>query len=254
MAVGTPVFERNTNTYKEDERRKERMSAEANHNSRISDNYARLVNPENKIKDIIASIDAEGSQIVQPVVEDIQPVMQRPQAIVNQSPAYFVRNARADADIFRADSPVNTPAEYMLPHPVYTNVTEGEDLRPVSANMQYQTVGVNSSVMPFNSADRDESKITRSTEQTEKESRFVLKRRDKVIWGVVVALIVAAFTLIIINSAVISNLKSDISELEALRQTAVAEYEQVVAEFEDVTSEESVLAAAQAAGLLMITD
>lgn len=255
MAVGTPVFERSTNTYKEDERRKERMSVETNHNSRISDNFARLVNPENKIKDIIASIDAEGSQIVPPVVEDIQPVMQHPKTVVNQAPVYFVRNARADADIFRADSPVNASAEYMPPRPIYTNITEGEDLRPTSVNMQYQTVGVDGSVKPFNSTGvKDKSKISHSAEQPEKENRFVLKRRDKVILGVIVALIVAVFTLIIINSAVIYNLKSDISELETLRQAAVAEYEQVVAEYEDVISEDSVRAAAQAAGIFMITD
>lgn len=267
MAVATPVFERKINTRKtEDERRYEGMSAEDLHNSRISDNYARLVNPENKIKDIVASIDVEGSHVLQPAVEVYEPAMQpamppamppvmqaaQPQAIASPAPAYFVRNARADADIFRADSPVNAPVAYMQAQPVYANSVEDEsdDLRPTSTTIQYQTIGADGAAMPLNSASAmDEGEISRLAEQPRKENGFVLKRRDKVILGVIVTLILAVFALIIVNSAVISNLSADITALETLRDQAMAQYAQVAAVYEDVTSVESVLEAAQAAGI-----
>lgn len=258
MAVATPVFERKINTYKtEDERRYEGMSADELHNSRISDNYARLVNPENKLKDIMASIDAEGSHVVQPAVEESEPVMRsaiqaQPRAAAGPAPAYFVSNARADADIFRADSPINAPAVYMQAQPAYADMAEeeSEDLRPTKTTIQYQTIGADGAVMPFNSASAmGEGEISRPVEQARKESRVVLKRRDKVILGVIVGLILAVFALIIVNSAVISNLSSDISTLETLRDQAVEHRDEVAAVYEDVTSPESVIEAAEQAGI-----
>ena len=258
MAVATPVFERKIN----DERRYEGISAEDLHNSRISDNYARLVNPENKIKDIVASIDVEGSRVIPPVEEEYEPVIQpampslmqatQIQAPASSAPAFFVRNARADADIFRADSPVNAVGSFVQAQPVYANgyEDESEDLRPTNTTIQYQTIGADGAVMPYNSSKvMGEGEIARPAEQTRKENRFVLKKRDKIILGVIVALILTVFALIILNSAVISNLSSDISALETLSDEAMAQYVQVVAEFENAVSPENVLEAAQAAGI-----
>lgn len=257
MAVTTPVFERKVNTQKtEDERRYERMTAEDLHNSRISDNYARLVNPENKLKDIVASIDARGPQVIQYVEEEVQPVIQNAmppvmQTSVNPAPVFFVSNARADADIFRADNPVNARASIMPTQSTYVEryEDENEDLRPTSTTIQYQTIGAGGAVMPSNSSSvRSEGRISRPVEKPRKDGNFVLKKRDKVILGVIVALILTIFTLIIVNSAVISNLSSDISAREALLDEAVAQYEQVEAELNAVTSPESVLEAAQDMG------
>ena len=252
MAVATPVFERKLNTYKtEDERRNERMSAEDIHNSRISDNYARLVNPENTLRDVVASIDVEGSHVLQSPVEkytpEMPPVMQaaQPRVAFNTAPTFFVRNARADADIFRADSPINSRAMFAQPQPAYADYEkESEDLRPTETTIQYQTIGENGAAMPFDSASAmAEGEVVRSKEQARKESRFVLKKRDKIILGVVVALILTVFALIIVNSAVISSLTSEISSLETLYEEAMNGYAQVAAEYAEVTSPEYVLEA-----------
>lgn len=142
MAVATPVIERRTyNQSIESEARSAGMTADELHNARMKDNLARLLNPENKIKDVVASIDADGTQVIQAAPEAVQApersvapsvvygadgIIARPASAVQTpaaeapayapahsaaQPVYVVKNARANADIFRADSPVNRPAQ-----------------------------------------------------------------------------------------------------------------------------------------------
>ena len=101
MAVDTPVLDRIT---VEEERRysiPSRMDvmAEEEHNARIKDTYARLINPNYKIEDVFKRAeDRASAPAVSPAMQSA-PVQERP---------YRVENARADADIFRADSAINS--------------------------------------------------------------------------------------------------------------------------------------------------
>lgn len=292
MAVATPVIERRFSQQINEREERGGMNADELHNARMKDNLARLLNPEYKIKDVVASIDTDGSQVIksaapaadvsaQPAApaqlyeangiiarrapaqrEYVQPVQSAP---VYQQPAqsaaqpvYMVKNARANADIFRADSPVNRPAQAYAPTPAQAYAAarsmaaaqaapavmpaeeESDDLRPTATTIQYQTISADGTAIAGRTRTMQEGEIARPAEREESESKINLTKRDKIIIGVIVGLILAVFVLIIVNSAIISNLNSDISQLEGMADTARAAYESAYSEVENVTSYENV--------------
>lgn len=203
MAVDTPVLDRIT----VDEKRKysvpSRMEilAEEEHNARIKDNYARLINPEYKIEDVFKRAEEKASA---PVAE---PVKQSAHAQVRRSITgghpYKVENARADAAIFRADSAINAQQAQVTAIKPVTAVApseeENEDLRPTPTTIQYQTIGV---------------KKEENTTAANKKSAFVLGKREKIIIAVFVAVVVALITVVLINASIISNLNAEISTVQ----------------------------------------
>lgn len=287
MAVATPVIERRTyNQSIESEARSAGMTADELHNARMKDNLARLLNPENKIKDVVASIDADGTQVIQAAPEAVQApersvapsvvygadgIIARPASAVQTpaaeapayapahsavQPVYVVKNARANADIFRADSPVNRPAQAYAATPAQayeaaramaaanvapaTEEEENEDLRPTPTTIQYQTIGANGTVI-INSAARtmQEGEIARPAER-EEPAKISLTKRDKVIIGVIVSLILAVFVLIIVNSAIISGLNSEIAAYEGMVSDVQSQYAAVAEDLEELTSYDNI--------------
>ena len=287
MAVATPVIERRTyNQSIESEARSAGMTADDLHNCRMKDNLARLLNPENKIKDVVASIDADGTQVIQAAPEAVQApersvapsvvygadgIIARPASAVQTpaaeapayapahsaaQPVYVVKNARANADIFRADSPVNRPAQAYASTPAQayeaaramaaanaapaTEEEENEDLRPTPTTIQYQTIGANGTVI-INSAARtmQEGEIARPAER-EEPAKISLTKRDKVIIGVIVSLILAVFVLIIVNSAIISGLNSEIAAYEGMVSDVQSQYAAVAEDLEELTSYDNI--------------
>ena len=287
MAIATPVIERRTyNQSIESEARSAGMTADELHNARMKDNLARLLNPENKIKDVVASIDADGTQVIQAAPEAVQApersvapsvvygadgIIARPASAVQtpaaESPAYapahsaaqpvyVVKNARANADIFRADSPVNRPAQAYAATPAQayeaaramaaanaapaTEEEENEDLRPTPTTIQYQTIGADGTVI-INSAARtmQEGEVARPAER-EEPAKISLTKRDKVIIGVIVSLILAVFVLIIVNSAIISGLNSEIAAYEGMVSDVQSQYAAVAEDLEELTSYDNI--------------
>lgn len=292
MAVATPVIERRFSQQINEREERGGMNADELHNARMKDNLARLLNPEYKIKDVVASIDTDGSQVIksaapaadvsaqpaapaqlyeangiiarrapaqQEYVQPVQsaPVYQQPAQSAAQ-PVYMVKNARANADIFRADSPVNRSAQAYAPTPAQAYAAarsmaaaqaapavmpaeeESDDLRPTATTIQYQTISADGTAIAGRTRTMQEGEIARPAEREESESKINLTKRDKIIIGVIVGLILAVFVLIIVNSAIISNLNSDISRLEGMADTARAAYESAYSEVENVTSYENV--------------
>lgn len=292
MAVATTVIERRFSQQINEREERGGMNADELHNARMKDNLARLLNPEYKIKDVVASIDTDGSQVIksaapaadvsaqpaapaqlyeangiiarrapaqQEYVQPVQsaPVYQQPAQSAAQ-PVYMVKNARANADIFRADSPVNRPAQAYAPTPAQAYAAarsmaaaqaapavmpaeeESDDLRPTATTIQYQTISADGTAIAGRTRTMQEGEIARPAEREESESKINLTKRDKIIIGVIVGLILAVFVLIIVNSAIISNLNSDISRLEGMADTARAAYESAYSEVENVTSYENV--------------
>lgn len=287
MAVATPVIERRTyNQSIESEARIAGMTVDELHNARMKDNLARLLNPENKIKDVVASIDADGTQVIQAAPEAVQApersaapsvvygadgIIARPASAVQTpaaeapayapahsaaQPVYVVKNARANADIFRADSPVNRPAQAYASTPAQayeaaramavanaapaTEEEENEDLRPTPTTIQYQTIGADGTVI-INSAARtmQEGEIARPAER-EEPAKISLTKRDKVIIGVIVSLILAVFVLIIVNSAIISGLNSEIAAYEGMVSDVQSQYAAVAEDLEELTSYDNI--------------
>lgn len=214
MAVATPVLERNEVTEEEKVNYgvRARMMAEEEHNARIKRNYAMLINPETKIDEMLGRNDTTAVVTEAPKAQ-VTPVAASVE-IIERKP-YFVENARADAAIFRADNPINRRALNMQPQADAVQDSEeeeNEDLRPTLTTIQYRTTGVQNTV--------EEGKI----ENVGAEKRTGLKKKEKIIIAVVVSIIVALFALIIINSAIISNINNDISSLQSSLTTVKGTY------------------------------
>ena len=261
MAVATPVIERRISQLTSERENNAGMNADELHNARMGNNLARLLNPEYKIKDVVASIDADGSQIVQQVapvqtVAESAPVQtyQADGIIARRAPAqpvYTVTGARADADIFRADSPVNRQVQAYAPAQAYAAAPaiaapvsapaeeENEDLRPTPTTIQYQTIGADGTAIVGRARTMQECEITRP-EENEHSSKLTFSKRDKIIMGVILSLILAVFVLIIVNSAIISGLNAEIAVLEDRGAEIASQYGAVAGELEELTSYDNV--------------
>lgn len=185
MAVDTPVLERRTTELTRANApfavpTRCEYEAEDEHNARIKENYARLINPNNKIEDVfnVATPVKEEAAVAQPV--QVEP--------------YLVQNARADAAIFRADNPIN---QRFVADATVVNEDDSEDLRPTAATIQYRTVDC----------------VAEPEEQT--SERFKLSKKQKTTIIALAAVIVSLIVLIIINSTVIANLNADIANLNS---------------------------------------
>ena len=200
MAVATPVLERDVTT-KERELNygfTQRSIADEEHNARIKKNYAMLINPDTNIDEMLGKSEVAEAEAAP--VKDI---------FANKP--YLVENARADAAIFRADNPINQRVFDIEPQIVAEQSTEeeeNEDLRPTLTTIQYKTKGVQNTV--------EEGKI----ENVGVEKRTGLSKKEKIVIAVVIGVIIALFALIIINSAIITNINNDISSLQSSLTTA----------------------------------
>ena len=298
MSVASSVIERNTYLQQPAQTEAAGVDADRLHNSRMRNNLARLLDPANTTQDVVASIDAEGTNVIRTTPVEVEPeeprsahdmlygprratkatvtrgiVAQNTQA--ERQPVFMVTNARADADIFRADNPINaicalnepiinrqayasTPAEAyaaaraiaaatapVAPAPAVQQIqvpeSESEDLRPTATTIQYQTIGADGTVIIDSPARaKQEGEIDRPAEREENVKKLTLSRRDKTIIGIIVGLIMAVFVLIIVNSAVISNLNNDIDRLEGMAETARTEMSSAASEYENLTSRENI--------------
>jgi len=207
MSVDTPVLERRTQDTERDFQSYFRynnqtadIQAEDAHNARIRDNYAKLINPRNNIEDVF-------NRAQQPVAEEekAEEAVKPAEPIVQQRP-YLVRNARADSEIFRADSPINQrlAARQMTFADVKAEVNsededeENEDLRPTATTIQYRTV----------------TNVKKQTAEMN-ASRFALTKSQKIAIVAAIAVVITLITLIIINAVIISGLNAEISELNS---------------------------------------
>ncbi len=231
MAVATPVLERKIISDKTSETvtyQGRSMSAEEIHNSRISENYSRLINPDYTIADMFGEREKEAAPAVyEPVQLAAAPVK-----------PYLVENARATADIFRADSSVNKKAEMAVAPAQNTEEEENEDLRPTPTTIQYKTLG------------ESNKKTTVKIASSEKE--HILGKKEKIIIAAFVGIVIALFALIIINSAVIANLHGEISALEHGITTVRGALAGVNSEISAIISPESIAQFAQDHGLVLM--
>ena len=214
MAVLAPILERKINTENDFLERKVKIennfaaevkrstpkATDEDHNARIKSNYEKLINPDFTVDDVIKN-NVQQNSVEQPVVE--------------QTP-FWVENARADSDLFRVDSMINTrQAEPATDADQDQEEEENEDLRPSEETFKYRTVAKSKVVI--------DDKI--SNKET-KVSKF--SKRDKIIMAVALVVIVALFVLVIVNSAVLSNLNSQVSSLQTDLVAAQEDYDEVL--------------------------
>ena len=219
MAVSAPVLERKINTENEILERKlstkinfapevsriSSVTSDEDHNARIKSNYEKLINPDSTVSDIINT-----------------GVQQKHEEPVVEQKLFWVENARADSDLFRVDSIMNSRQAETEPE-TEQEEEENEDLRPSEETFKYKTKAVDKVEV----ADKVSHKQVKSSKFT---------KRDKIIMAVALVVIVALFVLVIVNSAVLSNLNSEVSVLQGNLAVARENYEGILADKESFFS------------------
>lgn len=182
------------------------------HNSQISEQYKRLIDPESTILELLAKsapidfdeeyrIATQGRAAQAPVPE--------------QEKVYRVENARADAEIFRADGYANTKAREDESVKAYVvDEEDNEDLLPTKTTIAYKT---------GNREAAEKGKIET------KAQKAIFSKRDKIIIAVAFTVILALFILIIVNSAIISGLNNEVNSLQSSLTEAQTIYEETAA-------------------------
>ena len=174
--------------------------ADEAHNARIKSNYAMLINPDAKLEDLLNRSEPQAA--VEPAVA-VQPTVAAPVREVIVNKPYLVENARADSVLFRADNPLNRRSVQAVQENVQQEEEENEDSLPTPTTIQYRSAVVRNTV--------EEGQISNAGA----EKRTKLSKKEKIIIAAVISVIVALFALIIINSAIISSLNSDIGSLQS---------------------------------------
>lgn len=225
------------------------------HNSQISENYAKLINPDCSAKDILKKREVEETKVdifdTVKIIErnrveepvQVEAPIQSNAAVEEKRQAdepYFVRNARADSYIFRANSPVNSmSAEAQFKRsvtapaaPAVHNVSddENEDLLPTPTTIQYKTVSEVNRV--------NDGKIQNKS-QSERAKKLIISKKEKITIAAVITMIVALFVLIIVNSAIISRLSNDVASLEDSYAVTKSTHDSVLSEKSEYLSDDS---------------
>lgn len=211
MMANVPVLDKR-NTVEEDKEYGYKSAVMANEDdiARIKRNYAMLINPETKLDDLLGRKTGNES------AENVRH---------SERQIYRVENARADSALFRADSDINKKlrmgAADSAPE---AEEEDNEDLRPTPTTIQYRTAGL-----------KNASEVGK-IQNTGVKKAPILNRKEKIIIAVAVCVIVALFALVIINSAIISRLNSDIRSVENTNDNLNATYARVREDIENASA------------------
>ena len=213
MAVLAPVLERKLNTEEKtaEARNTALMNEEDRHNSQISSKYKALINPDATAHDVL------GKEVTVQRRSEITAVP------VKEQKPFLVENARVDSDLFRADSVINRKTEISA----IAEEEENEDLRPALETIKYRT--------------ENKSKIVIDDKISNKKSRLSkLSKRDIIIIAATALVVLALFILVVINSAVLSNINNEIDYLQSDLAIAREDYNEALKIKEDYLEENNI--------------
>ena len=187
------------------------MNEEDRHNSQISSKYKALINPDATAHDVL------GKEVTVQRRSEITAVP------VREQKPFLVENARVDSDLFRADSVINRKTEISA----IAEEEENEDLRPTLETIKYRT--------------ENKSKIVIDDKISNKKSRLSkLSKRDIIIIAATALVVLALFILVVINSAVLSNINNEIDYLQSDLAIAREDYNEALKIKEDYLEENNI--------------
>ncbi len=188
-------------------------------NARISENYQRLINPDlNKAEEIAAPVyEASAARSYEAPVAQA-PVFAEP--VRQEAPAYEQRRV---ADVFRADSPINTRTvnfEQAAP------VREYEQEVPYYEEQQgYAEDAMNADLMPTETTTQYRDNLYREEQRVtaveEKKPRTALSARSKLMIMIYSIVVVVILALIIVNTSVLNTLDGEVAMREAELRNAM---------------------------------
>lgn len=258
MATATPVLERER-TSERDLRAYGRIAGGVENtqemteeqkalrfNSRISENYQKLINPEySRAEDFAApaeqasaeDIFARGAFDSAPAFEQV-PAYQAPafqqapvaERLSVQSPV-FGQEARAAVYEAPAEAPVYTEQAYEQQAPAYAE--EDADLMPTATTIQYRS-----------DLFEDEKPVA----AVEEKKRYALTSKGKLLMAVYALVVVVILALIIINTSVLKTLDGDVAEQEARLSETMSQSQAVKDDIDYYSSDEFIIEWAESNG------
>lgn len=215
-----------------------------NFNSRISDNYKKLINPDLKKAEEIMGEAPVQENYAEPVYdspESYARAMLYPEREQEQQQAPQFTHQRVTEDIFRADSPINNRAAVMEPQapayeapayeqPVAAYAEEAsEDLTPTMTTIQYRS-----------DLYRDEQRVVK-----EEKKGYSMTAKGKLLMCVYAIVVAVVLALIIINTSVLNNLDSSIAAREAELNSVMTQSQALKDEIAELTSDSSIISRAE---------
>lgn len=220
-----------------------------NFNSRISDNYKKLINPDLKKAEEIMGEAPVQENYAEPVYdspESYARAMLYPEREQEQQQVPQFAHQRVTEDIFRADSPINNRAAVAEPvapayeqpvyeQPVYEQPTAAyaeevsEDLTPTMTTIQYRS-----------DLYRDEQRVVK-----EEKKGYSMTAKGKLLMCVYAIVVAVVLALIIINTSVLNNLDSSIAAREAELNSVMTQSQALKDEIAELTSDSSIISRAE---------
>ena len=210
-----------------------------NFNSRISENYQKLINPElTRAEEIMGESEPQPA----PVYDSAEAYARATLYPEREQEAPQFVHHRVDGDIFRADSAINARAQapvqevarpayapaYEEQAPAYEEspyAEENEDLTPTATTIQYRT--------DLYAEERPAA--------AEGKKRFAMTAKGKLLMAVYAVVVAVVLALIIINTSVLRTLDDSVAAREAELNAALARAEQVANDIEVATSEDKII-------------
>lgn len=212
-------------------------------NARISENYQRLINPDlNKAEEIAAPVyEASAARSYEAPVAQA-PVFAEP--VRQEAPAYEQRRV---ADVFRADSPINTRTvnfEQAAP------VREYEQEVPYYEEQQgYAEDAMNADLMPTETTTQYRDNLYREEQRVtaveEKKPRTALSARSKLMIMIYSIVVVVILALIIVNTSVLNTLDGEVAMREAELHDAIIAQEQTLQDIAEATDPQTIIKRAE---------
>ena len=220
-------------------------------NSRISQNYQNLINP-----DLKKAEDIMGGAVEAPAYETPEAYARAtlyPERTEESAPRF--QHQRVTEDLFRADSPINAPrmdASYeavdfaqpvFAPQQEYTQQPEfapqqeyaqqseqafaeetNEDLKPTATTIQY----------------RSELYSDEKRTVVEEKKGYALTAKGKLLLAIYAVVVVIVLALIIVNTSVLKNIDTETAAYEAQLNESIARAEKLAEDIEVATSYETI--------------
>lgn len=212
-------------------------------NARISENYQRLINPDlNKAEEIAAPVyEAPAARSYEAPVAQA-PVFAEP--VRQEAPAYEQRRV---ADVFRADSPINTRTvnfEQAAP------VREYEQEVPYYEEQQgYAEDAMDADLMPTETTTQYRDNLYREEQRVtaveEKKPRTALSARSKLMIMIYSIVVVVILALIIVNTSVLNTLDGEVAMREAELHDAIIAQEQTLQDIAEATDPQTIIKRAE---------
>lgn len=211
-------------------------------NARISENYQRLINPDlNKAEEIAAPVYEAPAAPVYEAPAAQAPVFAEP--VRQEAPAYEQRRV---ADVFRADSPLNTRAVNFEQAPVREYVQE---VPYYEEEQGYVEDAMNADLMPTETTTQYRDNLYREEQRVtaveEKKPRTALSARSKLMIMIYSIVVVVIMALIIVNTSVLNTLDGEVAVREAELNAAIAEQSRIEAEIELSTDPSTIIGRAE---------